>query len=185
MVSTENVFYNPRGKRDDAAAVRKKFISREGDHLTLLAVLRAFSALPRREQGQWAADNFINPRALRKAQEIAAQLEAQLSALGLPLLSCGDDSEPLRRALTAGLFPHAARRQPDGSYRVIATGQPVALHPSSALLQRRPDCVVFNELVRTTKQYARDVCAIEARWLPELAPAFFAARAGAGVAAGT
>jgi ATP-dependent RNA helicase DHX8/PRP22 len=37
--------------------------------------------------------------------------------------------------------------------------------------------------VRTTKQYARGVCAIEPAWLPELAPAFFAARAGAAAGA--
>ena len=37
-------------------------------------------------------------------------------ALGIPLRSCGDDSLPLRRALVAGLFPHAARRQMDGGW---------------------------------------------------------------------
>lgn len=88
---------------------------------------------------------------------------------------------PLQRALVSGLFPHAARRQEDGTYKVLATGQAVSLHPSSVLCGKRPECVVFNELVRTTKQYAREVCRIQARWLPELAPAFFAARAGAGV----
>ncbi len=37
---------------------------------------------------------------------------------------------------------------------------------------------MFNELVRTTKHYARGVLTIEPRWLPELCPAFFAAKAG-------
>jgi len=115
-------------------------------------------------------------RALRKAQDIAQQLEGQLLSLGLTVVSCGADTTPLRRALTAGLFPHAARLQPDNSYRVLATGQVVYLHPSSVLVQRKPECIVFNELVRTTKQYARDAVAVEPRWLPELAPAFFAAR---------
>jgi ATP-dependent RNA helicase DHX8/PRP22 len=67
--------------------------------------------------------------------------------------------------------------------RVIATGQIVHLHPSSVLRGKAPECVVFSELVRTTRQYAREVTRIQARWLPELAPAFFAAKAGAGVAA--
>ncbi|GFR51844.1 hypothetical protein Agub_g14311 [Astrephomene gubernaculifera] len=87
-----------------------------------------------------------------------------------------EDTTPLRRALTAGLFPHAARLHPDGSYRVF-------LHPSSVLLERKPDCLVFNELMHTTRTYAREALAIEARWLPELAPAFFAAKAGAAVGA--
>jgi ATP-dependent RNA helicase DHX8/PRP22 len=67
--------------------------------------------------------------------------------------------------------------------RVIATGQIVHLHPSSVLRGKAPECVVFSELVRTTRQYAREVTRIQARWLLELAPAFFAAKAGAGVAA--
>ncbi|PNW80772.1 hypothetical protein CHLRE_07g329233v5 [Chlamydomonas reinhardtii] len=58
----------------------------------------------------------------------------------------------------------------------------VFLHPSSVLLERKPDCLVFNELMHTTRTYARDATAIEARWLPELAPAFFAAKASAATA---
>ena len=113
------------------------------------------------------------------------------------------DTAPLRRALVAGLFAHAALRSPDGSYHVIATGTKVAIHPSSVLCgvgagsggggsggkssssqqqqqqqrQRRappPACVVFDELLRTARDYARGVTAIEASWLPEIAPAFFA-----------
>ena len=139
------------------------------------------------------------------------QLREHLVALQLPLKSCGEDTTPLRRALVAGLFPHAAKRQADGAcravracrrkrtgrqaggwvpcpattnpqhwlslagtYRVIATGQTVALHPGSVLCGKKPECVVFNELVRTTRQYARDVTSIDPAWLPELAPAFFA-----------
>lgn len=67
--------------------------------------------------------------------------------------------------------------------QVLATGKPVSIHPSSVLIRRKPECIVFNELVWTTKAYARDVCAIEARWLPELAPSYFAAKAGGAAAA--
>jgi ATP-dependent RNA helicase DHX8/PRP22 len=56
-------------------------------------------------------------RALRKAQDIYAQLEGHLASLGLPIKSCGSDYVPVQRALVAGLFPHAAKRQPDRTYR--------------------------------------------------------------------
>jgi ATP-dependent RNA helicase DHX8/PRP22 len=59
-------------------------------------------------------------RALRKAQDIYAQLEGHLISLGLPIKSCGSDCVPVQRALVAGLFPHAAKRQPDGTYRCAA-----------------------------------------------------------------
>lgn len=120
---------------------------------------------------------------MRKALDIYRQLEGHMAALGLPMASCGADAEPVARALTAGLFPHAARRVADGSggYRVLATGQVVALHPSSVLRGRAPEAVVFGQLVTTSRPYAREVTRIQPRWLPELAPAFFAAKAaGAG-----
>ena len=64
--------------------------------------------------------------------------------------------------------------------QVIASGQQVFIHPSSVLVGKKADCVVFSELVLTTRQYVRDVTAVDARWLPELAPAFFAIKAGGG-----
>lgn len=57
---------------------------------------------------------------------------------------------------------------------MISSGQAVAIHPSSVLHGRKPECIVFNELVRTTRQYARDAVVVEPSWLPELAPAYFA-----------
>ena len=36
-----------------------------------------------------------------------------------------------------------------------------------------PDCILYNELVRTSKLYVRDVSVIEASWLSELSPRFF------------
>ncbi|KAG2440784.1 hypothetical protein HXX76_003640 [Chlamydomonas incerta] len=190
MVSADNVFHTPRQKEAEWRAARIKFLSREGDHLTLLNVFRGFMELPKesnKARTSWCSDNFINIRAMRKAEDIYTQLVRFMGhpsppGLGLPLATCGDETTPLRRALTAGLFPHAARLQPDGSYRVIATGRQVFLHPTSVLLERKPDCLVFNELMHTSRTYARDATAIEARWLPELAPAFFAAKASAATA---
>lgn len=41
---------------------------------------------------------------------------------------------------------------------MLASGQAVALHPSSTLCGKRPPCIVFDELLRTTRDYARQVC---------------------------
>jgi ATP-dependent RNA helicase DHX8/PRP22 len=60
--------------------------------------------------------------------------------------------------------------------QVIATGQVVKIHPSSVLCGKKVECVLFNELLHTSKCYIRECTAIEPRWLPELAPAFFAAK---------
>ena len=65
-----------------------------------------------------------------------------------------------------------------GTYKVIATGQLVSIHPSSVLSNKKPACIVFDELVLTTRQYARTVTAIDSQWLPELAPHFFSGAGG-------
>lgn len=42
LLSVDSVLYNPPARRDEVLAVRKKFISSEGDHMTLLNIYRAF-----------------------------------------------------------------------------------------------------------------------------------------------
>lgn len=38
----DSVLYNPPARRDEVQGVRKKFISSEGDHITLLNIYRTF-----------------------------------------------------------------------------------------------------------------------------------------------
>lgn len=42
LLSVDNVLYNPPARREEVLAARKKFISSEGDHMTLLNIYRAF-----------------------------------------------------------------------------------------------------------------------------------------------
>lgn len=42
LLSVDSVLYNPPARRDEVQAVRRKFVSSEGDHVTLLNVYRAF-----------------------------------------------------------------------------------------------------------------------------------------------
>jgi hypothetical protein len=63
--------------------------------------------------------------------------------------------------------------EPSGEYLALTSRQAVSVHPSSVLFSRRVGCVVFNELLFTTRLYMRDVTQIERDWLPELAPQYF------------
>ena len=60
-----------------------------------------------------------------------------------------------------------------GTYQVVTSGQTVALHPSSVLFGTKSSCVVFNEIVWTTKQYMVAVSAVEQQWLRECGSNFF------------
>lgn len=42
LLSVDSVLYNPPARREEVLAVRKKFTSSEGDHMTLLNIYRAF-----------------------------------------------------------------------------------------------------------------------------------------------
>ena len=65
------------------------------------------------------------------------------------------------------------------TYRLQASSQKVMIHPSSVLHGRKPPCIIFEELLRTTRSYARNVTVIEASWLPETAPMYFCSKSTA------
>lgn len=45
LLSVDSVLYSPPARRDEVQAVRKKFVSGEGDHITLLNIYRTFKNL--------------------------------------------------------------------------------------------------------------------------------------------
>eukprot|EP00644_Phytophthora_capsici_P016977 jgi/Phyca11/557566/estExt2_Genewise1Plus.C_PHYCAscaffold_1420001 len=70
-------------------------------------------------------------------------------------------------------FANTAKKDPQEGYRTMVEGQPVYIHPSSAVFNKSPEWVLYHELVLTTKEYMRNIMTIEPKWLVELAPAFF------------
>ncbi|KAK9132838.1 hypothetical protein Scep_012366 [Stephania cephalantha] len=167
MLSVESIFYSPRDKLEEATNARKRFSSIEGDHLTLLNVYRASSEFVEKRKFtgykgkiagkslvKWCRDNFINSRSLQHAQDIHSQIRGRIENMAL--------------------------KQPDDSYRTLASSQTVQVHPYSVLFQsKKPaDCLIFNELVRTNVSnkviYIRNVTTIDPLWLAELAPQYYA-----------
>ena len=73
----------------------------------------------------------------------------------------------VRKAICSGYFHNSAKIKGIGEYVNLRTGIPCVLHPSSAIygLGFTPDYVVYHELVMTSKEYMREVCAIEPKWL--------------------
>jgi len=171
-VESDNVFIVPKGKQKQAEVSRGRFLSHEGDHLSLLNIFSAFSTSGYTRQ--WCIENFINIRTLSKAKAIREQLKEQLLRRGFPLLSCGNETEKVRRCFVAGFFMNAAKLQPDGQHYIsLANNQPASIHPSSVLFGQKRACILFNEMLLTTKQYMRDTMVIELEWLPELAPHYY------------
>lgn len=104
------------------------------------------------------------------------QLLSIMDKYKLDVVSAGKHYTKIRKAITAGFFFHAARKDPQqegGCYRTLVENQQVYIHPSSALFQKQPDWVIYHELVMTSKEYMREVTAIDPKWLVELAPRSF------------
>ncbi|KAL7077529.1 hypothetical protein ACQ4LE_003536 [Meloidogyne hapla] len=171
MLSVQNVFYRPKEKQELADEKKSKFHQPEGDHCTLLAVYNAWKH--HHFSPQWCFENFIQVRTLKRAQDIRKQLLSIMDRHKLEIKSAGRDTQRVQRAICSGFFRNAAKRDPQEGYRTIVDGQTVYIHPSSSLFQNQPEWVVYHELVQTTKEYMREVTAVEPTWLVDLAPSFF------------
>ncbi|KAI9900792.1 hypothetical protein N3K66_005054 [Trichothecium roseum] len=169
------LFFRPKDKKIHADSARNRFTVKDGgDHVTLLNVWNQwvdsdFSPV-------WAKENFLQQRSLTRARDVRDQLAKLCERVEVSPSTCGASNlPPIKRAITAGFFPNAARIQKSGDgYRTVKNNTAVWIHPSSVLMASDPPerMVVYFELVQTTKEYMRSCMPIEARWLAELAPHF-------------
>lgn len=99
---------------------------------------------------------------------------ASATELGTPAgtLRTSPTSEPN----LSGTPPHVSKVN-QNAYQTLLTRQVAKLHPQGVLFRRRPPpaCVVYAELVTTTKNYLRTVTEVDPSWLGELCPQHFAA----------
>lgn len=75
----------------------------------------------------------------------------------MDIVTAGRNYNKVRRAIVSGYFTHAAKKDPQEGYRTMVEGNPVYIHPSSALFNKSPEWVLYHELVLTTKVR---VCAV-------------------------
>ena len=66
-----------------------------------------------------------------------------------------------------------ATLQRNGHYLTIKDDQTVVMHPST-VISHRPEWLLYNEFVLTSRNYIRTVLEIEPEWLFEVAPEYFA-----------
>ncbi|KAG1149758.1 hypothetical protein G6F37_009873 [Rhizopus arrhizus] len=172
LLSVDSIFFTPSDKREQAAEARKKFLHSDGDHLTLLNVLKSYWEV--KGDHEWCRDNFINNRNMKVAMEVRDQLIRFCERIDInPNSSCGSETDNLLKCFLTGFFHNTALLQPDGSYKSVTGGQNIKIHPGSAMFGKRVEGIFYNELVFTTKHYVRGVSAIQSAWLPLAAPKYF------------
>ncbi|KAK4866214.1 hypothetical protein LT330_008555 [Penicillium expansum] len=179
------VWVQHAGDKRSAESHRRKFAVEEGDHLTYLNVYQAFVTKGKKDP-KWCRDNLLNYRALLRAVSIRGQLKRYLERFGIQVdetlssrhgaADLSNQPEQIRRCLTTGYFAHAAKMQPDGTFKTVSGGLTLHAHPTSLMFNRKADWVVFHEIMQTgEKTYIRDVTKIEKSYLLEYAPDYYRA----------
>ncbi|KAI9222932.1 adenosinetriphosphatase [Blastocladiella britannica] len=176
MLSVPTVFARPKERAEEADAARERFFVAESDHLTLLHLYLQWAGNGKRDA--WCVRNFIQPRAMRRADDVREQLVEICASQQLTLTSCGQNWDVLRKAICSAYFHQAARLKSIGEYVNLRSGMQCHLHPTSALsgLGYTPNYIVYHELVLTSKEYVNYVTAVDPHWLAELGPMFFSLR---------
>lgn len=174
MLSVPQCFLRPNEAKKAADAAKMRFAHIDGDHLTLLNVYHAFKQ--NHDDAQWCYDNFINYRTLKSADNVRMQLARIMDRFDLKRASTDFSSRDyyinIRKALVSGFFMQAAHLQRSGHYLTVKDHQVVQLHPSTCL-EHKPDWVIYNEFVLTTKNYIRTVTDAKPEWLVSIAPQYF------------
>lgn len=139
------VWFSHEGERKAQESARRKFAVEEGDHLTLLNVYQGFVTKGKKD-AQWCKSNYLNFKSMTRAVSIRNQLKRYLERFGINVeeslsasaLRVGgpDKAEQIRRCLTTGYFSHAARMQPDGSFKTVDGGTILHAHPTSLMFVR-------------------------------------------------
>lgn len=169
-LTARSVFVRPRGKEKDAEARHAAFKESSSDALTVLRVYNAWrDAGENGGRNQWASENFLSSRALRELERNRDQILGTLEREGVAITS-SEDPTAIRKAVAAGLIVNLCKFFGMHQYAWHKTSD-VFIHPGSALFKvTEPHWMVCGSVVETTKRYARDCTAIDARWLDELIP---------------
>lgn len=177
LLSVPQLFQRPANARKRADEMKALFAHPDGDQLTMLNVYHAFKGPHAQENPrQWCHDHFLNYRSLQQADNVRLQLKRIMERSELELMSTPFEDKDyytnIRRALVAGFFMQAAKKDSSGKSYVTVDNQSVILHPSTVLGQDS-EWVIYNEFVLTSKNYIRTVTAIKPEWLLEINEAYY------------
>ena len=115
---------------------------------------------------------------MKQAQNVCRQLVGIMKRMGLDMSSNSHEdmkfANHIRRAILRGFFTKVALALPTKNQFLTLKDDVKALLFPTTFLNRRPQFVMFNELVLTSNTYIRTVTALSDDWLLEACPEYFA-----------
>ncbi|CAL2029089.1 unnamed protein product [Caenorhabditis brenneri] len=195
-MQTDSLFSGGSDSKNDAEVerIRRKFETREGDHITLLKLVLTtnlfFDELNKKTEAdarygksnkslereynlairKFCNDNMINEQHLKTASMIEEQLKQIAIEQEVPFSTCGNDFTKIRKSLAIGMFLNSCEydRQEDRYRLMINPAITLKIHPSSCLSRSKPAYIVFSELMKTNDLYALQVTLIDVDWVRPL-----------------
>jgi len=177
MLSSGDIVINSND--NDAIRLRSSLVHKYGDHFTYDVILKEFERVTSRggDGKSWCLDRGLRIRTLRHALKVRAQL-TELCTLSdgdtNTILSSSSSSssssfscdEIVSNAIASGFFVNAAKLCGGTTYRTLFgdVSNTCDPHLSSFLYassHRLPECVVFTELVHTSRDFMRHVVAVK------------------------
>ncbi|KAF7191462.1 putative ATP-dependent RNA helicase prh1 [Pseudocercospora fuligena] len=187
-LSVEDIWlptHNDSSANEAVIEARSQLQRREGDLLTLLAAVQAYTN-EESDRKTWCKKHAISHSAMRSVMDVRKQLRQQTQSLQSTsqtdppnahhAAESSSPSEVLKdniiKSFLLGFKTNIAILCPDKSYKTAFSRQVVSIHPSSVLADRdrnkKMEGIVFCDFVFTQKAYARNVSAIQLQWLDEL-----------------
>lgn len=171
IVSDEDIFSRPKDKQAKADIKHSQFFHSLGDHFTFLRIYKEWQRM--KYSSGWCIENFINNRAMRKAQDVRQQLCTIMERYHLKIISCGKYIHRICRSIASGYFMNVAKKQSQEGYKTLVESQNVFIHPSSSLYMNQPEWILYHKLILTSKEYLHYCMVIDPKWLIECAPTFY------------
>ncbi|EWT06166.1 ATP-dependent helicase [Intrasporangium chromatireducens Q5-1] len=166
----------PQDKQELASAAHKRFQDEHSDFVTWLNLWRYLreqqKALSSSAFRRMCKAEFLHYLRVREWQDLHAQVKQAAKQAGLDVSRGSQhgevDTDAVHQALLAGLLSHVGVRDEQRREYLGARGARFGISPGSALFRKQPQFVMAEELVETTRLWARINARIDPMWAEEL-----------------
>lgn len=162
ILTTQNIFYSPLEKRNEADEARKQFEDPYGDHLTLRNIFDEY--LDSEKSDSWCRQHYLNPRSLSNAVNIWEQL---CDKLFIPPIPQKLNEVDILKCFLTGFFPQLARQQAKRRYVPLMEDTPIQLHRTCK--QDMGEFIMYNEVASFQRLTLITCSTVQKNWIMDVA----------------
>lgn len=166
FMSTHSPFILPPGEETDARKAHHAFRDIQGDFVSYVKLFRTYQSM--KNQARFCQNNYLDEKVMAEIVNIKAQLEEEVSALGIPIGSGGSMDDYLC-CIAAGMIQFVCIRDGREDYRSL-TAEHISIHPGSNMYKADPLFIVAGEIVRTSRTFAMSVSPLTKALLQKVSP---------------